>query len=153
MFWRKKINIKNKDNKGEIKIYVVGDVPGLPNLTDHEHALLLLFNECSKRFDYQKVIKALDGVTIEWWDKIAPRPSTGELNTVVVYNDKLYDGVTIGKICKVAWRGRFHRSAFCHEFVHIIGKKVLGDIDLFHFNKELWKIEDVVNDRLKEAGL
>ena len=98
--------------------------------------------------------KALNGVTVEWWDKIAPRPSTGELNTVVVSNNQVYSGLTIGKTCLVAWRGKIYRSAFCHELLHVIAREVLGDADPSHSNDLLWKvITKEANTRLTKEDI
>ena len=124
-------------------------IPGLPSQELHERALTLFIEECAKKFDEIKVRKAVASITVEWWDKIAPRPSTGELNTVVVDNGVLYSGLTIGTLCKVAWRGKFWRSAFCHELLHVVGYVVLGVDDPNHQNSLLWSdLDDVINNRL-----
>jgi hypothetical protein len=129
-------------------------VPGLPSQAAYDRALEVLIKECARHMDEAAVKKALNGVTVEWWDRIAPRPSTGELNTVVVYEDKVYSGLTLGSMCKVAWRGKIHRSAFCHELLHIIGGRVLGDTDPSHSNTLLWKtINGQANARLKEEDI
>jgi len=117
-------------------------VPGLPQQAAHDRALAVLVEECARHMDEAAVKKSLDGVTVEWWDRIAPRPSTGELNTVVVHEDQVYSGLTIGRTCKVAWRGKIHRSAFCHELLHVVAGAVLGDPDPTHSNDLLWKIID-----------
>lgn len=129
-------------------------VPGLPIQADYDRALAVLVEECAKHMDKSAVQKALNGITIEWWDKIAPRPSTGELNTVVVHDSQVYSGLTVGSMCKVAWRGKIYRSAFCHELLHIIGGKVLGDPDPSHSNDLLWKNINVqANAHLKEENI
>ncbi len=64
-------------------------IPGLPSDDDHTKALEIFINECKKQFDETKVRDTVKVVTIEWWNNIAPRPSTGELNTVVVHKDQI----------------------------------------------------------------
>jgi hypothetical protein len=124
-------------------------VPGLPTIAIYECALSLLVEECAKRFDVNAVKRAVSSITVEWWDKIAPRPSTGELDTVVVDDDNVYSGLTVGTICKVAWRGKLSRSAFCHEILHVVGAVVLGDLDPYHKNGLLWnELEPAINGRL-----
>lgn len=124
-------------------------VPGLPTAGVYERALALLVEECAKKLDEAAVRRALSTVTVEWWDKIAPRPSTGELNTVVVSDDAVYSGLTVGSTCKVAWRGKLYRSAFCHEILHVVGASVLGDADPNHQSAILWKeFEPAANMRL-----
>jgi hypothetical protein len=111
-------------------------------------------SEIDKKFDEVKVRQALSSVTVEWWDKIAPRPSTGEINTVVVDNNMVYSGLTVGTLCKVAWRGKLWRSAFCHELLHIIGRALLGSDDPMHVNNLLWKeLEPATNLRLSAEQL
>lgn len=150
MCWSK----KTKTNSG-LKIST-NKVPGLPDKTAHDRAVDVLVLECARLggMDAAVVKKALKGVTIEWWDRIAPRPSTGELNTVVVYDGMVYSGLTIGRICKVAWRGKIYRSAFCHELLHIISGKVLGDSDAAHANDLLWQsIAGSVKGLLQEEDI
>jgi hypothetical protein len=117
-------------------------VPGLPAQTAYDRALAILLEECVKHFGADPSKKALDGVTIEWWDRIAPSPSTGGLNTVVVDNNQIYSGLTVGRTCKVAWRGKIYRSAFCHELLHVVSEAILGDPDAEHANDLLWKVID-----------
>jgi len=129
-------------------------VPGLPTLASYERALAILIEECAKRLDPSAVSKAVSSVTVEWWDKIAPRPSTGVLDTVVVDGDAIYSGLTIGTVCKVAWRGKFYRSAFCHEILHVVGAVALNDADPGHVNNLLWKeLESAANGRLAAEQL
>lgn len=148
MCWGK----KTKTESG-VKISA-NKVPGLPTQADYDHALVVLVEECAKHMDKSAVQKALNGITIEWWDRVAPRPSTGELNTVVVHGNQVYSGLTLGSMCKVAWRGKIYRSAFCHELLHIIGGEVLGDSDPSHSNDLLWKtINEQTNTRLKKEDV
>lgn len=129
-------------------------VPGLPAPATYERALTILVEECAKKFDLPVVAKAVSSVTVEWWDRIAPRPSTGELNTVVVDGDAVYSGLTVGTTCKVAWRGKLSRSAFCHEILHVVGAAALGDADPNHGNALLWKeLEPAANARLAAEQL
>lgn len=129
-------------------------VPGIPGRETHERVLTLLVEECAKKYDEATVRKALSSVTVEWWNVIAPRPSTGELNTVVVYNDSIYSGLTIGTLCKVAWRGKFWRSAFCHELLHVIGYALFGVDDPDHLDDRLWKeLDTSANLRLSGEQL
>lgn len=131
-------------------------VPALPDKATHDRALTVLTTECSRLggMDAAAVRKAFNGVTVEWWDRIAPRPSTGELNTVVVHDGMIYSGLTLGSICKVAWRGKIYRSAFCHELLHVIARAVLGDPDASHSNDLLWQtIEGGVNGILKKEDI
>jgi hypothetical protein len=129
-------------------------VPGLPSKEAHERALTLFIEECAKKFDEAKVRQALSSIIIEWWDKVAPRPSTGELNTVVVDNGAVYSGLTIGTLCKVAWRGKMSRSALCHELLHVVGRALLGIDDPYHENPLLWiTLESAANNRLASEQL
>lgn len=149
MFWKK----RTKKTLFGLKVDF-NKVPGLPSLDVHEKALSLFVEECSKRFDKQLVHEALSHITIEWWNAIAPRPSTGELNTVVVYEDNVYSGLTIGNMCKVAWRGTIARSAFCHEILHIVSDFVFGTRDPYHLNDILWKdLEFNINNCLAKKKL
>ena len=128
-------------------------IPGLPSDADHTKAINTFVEECAKIFDRQKVEAAVKTITIEWWNNIAPSPSTGVLNTVVVDNDQLYSGLTVGTICKVAWRGKLFRSAFAHEMLHVIGQNILNDGDANHQNQNLWNIESSVNKIFSEINL
>lgn len=129
-------------------------VPGLPTKEAHEQAVSLFVDECAKVFDRGVVCDALRHVVVEWWDKVSPRPSTGILDTVVVDCGCVYSGVTSGNLCKVAWRGRISRSAFCHELLHIVGRACLGGDDSWHSNTLLWaEIEMSANRSLEVSGL
>lgn len=129
-------------------------VPGLPSQAVHERALTMLVEECAKKYDEAAVRKALSSITIEWWNVIAPRPSTGELGTVVVDDGAIYSGLTIGTLCKVAWRGKLWRSAFCHELLHVIGYALFGVDDPEHQDDRLWKeLETAANLRLSGEQL
>lgn len=130
-------------------------VPGLPPSAVHDQAVSVLVDTCAEQgLNEDNVRKALRGVTIQWWDYIAPRPSTGELNTVVVHDGQVYSGLTIGSKCLVAWRGRIYRSAFCHELLHIIGREVLGNADPEHSLSLLWEeIMGAVRKRLQEMDI
>lgn len=129
-------------------------VPALPSQEAHERALALLIEECAKKLDETKVRKAVSTITVQWWNQVAPRPSTGELNTVVVDNDMIYSGLTVGRLCMVAWRGKMWRSAFCHELLHVIAWEALGDPDPNHQNDLLWKeLEAAANARLSAEQL
>lgn len=116
-------------------------VPGLPSKAEYDRAVSVLVETCVTHGSMERkaVERALNGATVEWWDRIAPRPSTGELNTVVVHDDMVYSGLTMGSTCKVAWRGKIYRSAFCHELLHVIAREVLGDPDAAHANDLLWQ--------------
>jgi hypothetical protein len=129
-------------------------VPGLPGKDIYERALTLFVEESVKKMSEIEVRKALSTVTVEWWDKIAPRPSTGEVDTVVVYNDLVYSGLALGDLCKIAWRGKLWRSAFCHELLHVIGGKIFGTEDPEHSNILLWKeLEPAINLRLSNEKI
>jgi hypothetical protein len=129
------------------------NVPGLPNTILHNNVLSLFVDFCTAKYgDGAKVLKALRGVSIEWWDKIAPGPFTGNLNTVVVYNGRIYSGLNIGKECKVAWRGAFSRSALAHELLHVINYSLNNELDPYHLNKELWELEEEFNAIIRSRG-
>jgi hypothetical protein len=129
-------------------------IPGLPSDEDHSKALDIFITECVKHFDYSKVQDIVKLVTIEWWNDIAPSPSTGKLNTVVVHNGQVYSGLTVSTtLCKVAWRGKIHRSAFVHEFLHIVNWSILGDSDPNHTNDVLRSLEVAINAKLSEINL
>lgn len=146
------MNWKTRTSYG-LKINSNG-VPGLPTKEAHEHALALFIEECSKTFDGEKVREAVAPIILEWWDKIAPRPSTGELNTVVVVDGAVYSGLTRGVTCMVAWRGKLSRSAFVHELLHVVGWKVLGHSDPDHLDAVLWHyLEPAINGRLLSHAL
>ena len=125
-------------------------LPGLPSKDTHERALTMFVEECAKKFDETKVRQALSAITVEWWNDIAPSPSTGALSTVVVNNGAVYSGLTIGtKLCKVAWRGKLWRSAFFHELLHVVATVILGTDDPNHQNTLVWKdLEPAANARL-----
>jgi hypothetical protein len=143
MCWRS----KTKTSYG-LKIYN-NNVPGLPTKEAHEHGIALFIEECSKKFDSAKVRSAVASISLEWWDRIAPRPSTGELNTVVVDNGSVYSGLTVGTTCKVAWRGKLSRSAFAHEMLHVVGNAVTGLGDPDHKDPVLWtELEPAITGRL-----
>lgn len=149
MCWRRKI----KTSFG-LRIDA-NNVPGLPTKEAHEHALTIFVEGCSRHFDEAVVREAVSGITVEWWDKIAPRPSTGELNTVVApKGGGLYSGLTIGSLCMIAWRGRLWRSAFCHELLHVVDFTATGVSDPYHANAVLWsELEPELNRRLLERDL
>jgi len=131
-------------------------VPGLPSKEMHERALTLLVTKCVEQGLQEKVVtSALSRVTVQWWNVMAPSPSTGILNTVVVGpNGVLYSGLTTGNHCDVAWRGSLARSAFIHELLHRIGLTtgIGGDPD--HLSKLLWiEIEPSVNQCLSVEHL
>ena len=131
-----------------LKIYE-NKVPGLPDLETYNYILKLFVEDCSKKFNEKNICKAISKIKLEWWDKIAPKYSTGELDTVVVYDKKIYSGLTIGNECKVAWRGKIYRSAFFHEILHVIYKELFGVIDPFHLNIPFWKeFEYNINNKL-----
>ncbi|MFA5048419.1 MAG: hypothetical protein WC516_05360 [Patescibacteria group bacterium] len=128
-------------------------VPGLPVDEDFSKAIDIFIEECSKTLDRQKVETSIKKITIEWWNDIAPSPSTGVLNTVVVYCDQIYSGLTTGNLCRVAWRGKLYRSAFAHEILHVVGQDVLNDSDGDHNNRQLWDIELLINQKLTNINL
>ena len=129
-------------------------IPGLPSDNDHSKALDVLVEECRKKqLDETKVRDTVKSITIEWWNDIAPRPSTGQLNTVVVYGDQIYSGLVVGNVCKVAWRGKLFRSAFAHEILHLVGANVLGDPNADHSNTMLRDLEVAINKKLTEQNL
>lgn len=123
-------------------------IPGLPSIDDCNIAIELLIGN----FTLSSIQNSLKNLTIEWWNDFAPSPSTGIINSVVVNNDMVYSGLTIGNICKVAWRGKIFRSAFIHEILHYIGL-VLGDGDPEHKNTKLWDVERIVNKLLAEKNI
>lgn len=128
-------------------------IPGLPSDDDHSKAINIVIDECTKVFDKQKVEESIKKITIEWWNDIAPSPSTGILNTVVVYNDQIFSGLNIGNLCKVAWRGKMFRSAFAHEILHVIGQDILNDPDGDHNNQQLIDLERSINVALTSVNL
>lgn len=128
-------------------------IPGLPSDDDHSKAINVVIDECSKVFDRQKVEESIKKITIEWWNDIAPSPSTGTLMTVVVYNDQIFSGLNIGNMCKVAWRGKIYRSAFVHEILHVIGQDILNDPDGDHNNQQLIDLERSINSVLTSVNL
>lgn len=123
-------------------------IAGLPSDNNHEQAISVIIDGCSKHFDKQKVEETIKNITIEWWSDIAPSPSTGILNTVVTDSGSIYSGLTVGNTCKVAWRGKIFRSAFVHEILHVVGRNILNDEDPYHKNSDLWKIEQEINTTL-----
>lgn len=147
MCFKKKLNYGVRLNKRK--------VPNLPSDMDFNRALNIFVDEVSKEYDEDNVKKALNKAVIEWWDYVAPSPSTGNLSTVVIDEDKAYSGLTKGKTCKVAWRGKLWRSAFAHELLHIICiALVQTDGDPNHSNDRLWKVLEVrINKKLQEEAL
>jgi hypothetical protein len=128
-------------------------ISGLPSDDDHSKALDVFIEECKKQFDETKVRDTIKLITIEWWDDVAPSPTTGQLNTVVVYNGQVYNGLTIGNLCKVAWRGKISRSAFVHEILHVIGVNILGGSNINHMNPVLRILETTINKKLIDQNL
>ena len=147
MCFKKKLNYGIKLDKNK--------VPNLPNDSKLNFALDIFYEEVSNEYDEDNVKSALNKVVIEWWDYIAPSPTTGELNTVVIDEDQAYSGLTKGKKCKIAWRGKLWRSAFAHELLHVICiALVQSDGDPNHTNDRLWKVlEGNINKKLKEEDL
>lgn len=128
------------------------NVPSVPSVYHLEKALAEFITVCDKSFGVNKCYNALSGITIIWWDKIVPRPVTGELNTAVVYNGIAYSGLTTRDgVCRVAWRGKIFRSAFIHELMHVVAGKLIGDWDENHKIEKVWAVEEEVNKVL--AGL
>ena len=128
-------------------------IPGLPSEAVHSRALAIIVGEFSKTLDLIQVQNVVQNATIEWWAHVAPRPSTGELNTVVVDHGQIYSGLVVGSTCKVAWRGKLWRSAFAHEFGHVVGYKLLAGADADHNNNQIWDVVKVINSRLKDADI
>lgn len=128
-------------------------IPGLPTDEEHSKVIDFIIEICSKSFDRQQVEESVKKITIEWWSDISPSPSTGVLNTVVIYNDLIYNGLTIGNLCKVAWKGKIYRSAFVHEIMHVIGADILNDINADHTNQQLLSIEREINSKLSSENL
>lgn len=128
-------------------------IPGLPTDDEHSKVIDFIIEICSKSFDRQQVEESIKKITIEWWSDIAPSPSTGNLSTVVVYNDFIYNGLTIGNTCKVAWKGKIYRSAFVHEIMHVIGADILNDPNADHSNQQLLSIEREINSKLSSENL
>ena len=128
-------------------------ISGLPTDEVHTKALTIFIDECSKIFDRSKVETSVKSITVEWWNDVAPSPSTGVLNTVVVDNGQVYSGLTVGTLCKVAWRGKLFRSAFAHEMLHIIGRNLLNNEDAGHQEKSLWDLEATICKILSDNNL
>ena len=128
-------------------------IVGLPIDDAHTKALTIFTDECSRVFDRTKVEASVKSITIEWWNDVAPSPSTGVLNTVVIDSGYLYSGLTVGTTCKVAWRGMLYRSAFAHEMLHVIGRNLLNDEDADHKNHTLWDLETAINSTLQVSKL
>jgi hypothetical protein len=127
----------------------------LPSVSEYEQTIEVIIDECVKSLSAtpDKIKQVLSNITIEWWNDIAPRPSTGELSTVVVDNDVVYSGLTIGNLCKVAWRGKLSRSAFAHEILHVIGRVILSDENANHQNTLLLNLEISINQKLTDKNL
>lgn len=128
-------------------------IPGLPSDQVHEKALKIFIDEFAERFKLEDVEATISKITVEWWNDVAPSPSTGVLNTVVVDNGQVYSGLTVDPVCKVAWRGKISRSAFAHELAHIIGGKLLNDWDINHNNPLLWDTVNKINKNLEEEDI
>lgn len=128
-------------------------IPGLPTDTVHDQALKILVDKFAEKLKLEDIKDAISKVTVEWWNDIAPSPSTGVLNTVVTNNGQIYSGLTVGLICKVAWRGKIYRSAFAHEFAHVIGGKLLDDWDPNHNISLLWNTVKVINEELRKEDI
>jgi hypothetical protein len=128
-------------------------IPGLPTDSAHEQAIQILVDKFAEKFKLEDVRATLGKITMEWWNDIAPRPSTGELNTVVVHNGQIYSGLTVGSVCKVAWRGKLYRSAFAHEIAHQVSWKLFSDWDENHKNGLLWEIVRIINEEYRKADI
>jgi hypothetical protein len=129
------------------------NISGLPSDYEHSKALDILIKHCKLVFSETKVRDVLKTITIEWWDDTAPSPSSGELNTVVIYNGYVYSGVTIGNMCKVAWRGKLFRSAFIHEILHVVGNYILYKTNANHDILILYDLENAINKELIEKNI
>jgi len=128
-------------------------IPGLPSNSEHSKALDILIYSGRKYFNEVQIRDTLKLITIEWWNTIATNPSTGQLNTVVIYDGYPYSGLTIGNLCKIAWRGKLFRSAFIHEILHVMGTRILGDPNPNHTNETLYNVEIEANKKLFEQNL
>lgn len=125
---------------------VLLDRNGVENLASaekHNNVLDVFFNEASKLAGKGYVLDSLFKTTIQWWDHLAPSPSTGKLETVVTYNGKLYAGLNFeGGLCMVAWKGKFYQSALVHEVSHVLARDVFNDQD--HYTRPIWGKEGLV---------
>lgn len=128
-------------------------IPGLPNDSAHDRAIQILVDIFGQRFKLEDVRTTIGKITVEWWNDIAPSPSTGKLNTVVAHDGQVYSGLTVGTTCKVAWRGKIYRSTFAHEIAHVIGGLLLNDWDADHNNNLLWDAVKTINEKLKKADI
>lgn len=128
-------------------------IPGLPSDGIHEKAIKIVVDKFSERIKLEDIETTIKKITIEWWNYIAPSPSTGGLNTVVSYNGKVYSGLVVGSICKVAWRGKIFRSALAHEIAHVIGGQILNDSDPNHINNFLWDTVKEINEEFKKEDI
>lgn len=136
-----------------ISTVVSGNTPGAPLPADVDKAIGIYVSVCAKRYTEAKCLAAIKPVVLEWSGVIAPSPSTGALNTVVVLNGTLYSGATVGISVRVAWRGKISRSALIHELGHVVGTYILGDPNGDHTNTELKALEDEANAEVAKAGL
>lgn len=130
------------------------NVPSVPGIDTLDKALSSFVEKCDESFGVGKCLSAVSGVTVVWWDKIAPRASTGELGTTVVYNGVAYSGLTTRDgTCRVAWRGKLFRSAFSHELMHVVSGRILGDWDEEHKIEKVWLVDREVSNKLKELDI
>ena len=128
-------------------------IPGLPTDAVHDQALKILVDKFAERLKLEDIKATISKITVEWWNDIAPSPSTGKLNTVVTHNGQVYSGLVVGLTCKVAWRGKIYRSAFAHEIAHVIGGKLLSDWDADHDNSLLWDTVKAINEELRKEDI
>lgn len=128
-------------------------IKGLPSLDDHNKALSIFIDECVNRGLKEKdVLDVLKKLTVQWWDYKYTN-SQGINMTVVKYYDGYYSGATVGNLSMVAWRGSIAASAFHHEIMHPVGRKLLNDEDPDHNNDFMWNIVSACKARCSVIGI
>lgn len=115
------------------------NTPNAPGLVDTEKALEIVQRHCAEVFTASDCKEAISKMTVEWWGVMAHTPSTGAVMTIVPDNGDIYAGLTTYDFkVRVAWRGKFYRSAFAHEIIHVVAIVATGDGDALHTNTEWW---------------
>lgn len=132
---------------------ISGNTPGAPAPDVVDKAVSIFVKVCNEKLSVGTCAAAIKDVELAWSGVVAPSPTTGVLNTVVVYQGNLYSGLTVGNKVMVAWRGKISRSALAHELCHVVGVGILGDPNKDHTNQLLAELEQSTNQALVKAGL
>lgn len=124
-------------------------VKDLPTKEIYEAVMVVMCNELGLFFD----LNNLSDWVLQWGDSLY-KDGNGYRTYVVSPIGNLCAGSTSGgHTCKVAWRGKIHKSAFIHELLHALSKETYKDLDASHSRKDVWEFEKKINNKLKEMSI